>query len=172
MEQKNNIILIGMPASGKSTVGVLLAKNLGYRFLDCDLLIQESEGMLLQEIIAAKGTDTFLEIEDRILSEISAQRTVISTGGSAVYGEQAMQHLRSIGHIVYLKINYATLKKRLGDYSHRGVVLRNGCTLADMYRERTALYEQYADVIIDECDTDGDLTQTVTQCVTTCQGLL
>lgn len=144
-----NIILIGMPAVGKSTVGVLLAKRLGYRFIDSDLLIQEREGKLLHEILAERGTDGFLAIEDEVNGSIKAERSVIATGGSAVYGEDAMEHLRSIGTVVYLKMDLETLKIRLGDYTHRGVVMRKGCTLEQMYAERTALYEQYADITVD-----------------------
>ena len=161
----SNIILIGMPASGKSTVGVLLAKNLGYRFLDCDLLIQEREGKLLHEIIAERGVKGFLEIENRVCAAINVDRTVISTGGSAIYGEQAMAHLKTLGKVLYLKIDYDTLVKRLGDYSHRGVVSPNATTLEELFAERTPLYEKYADLVVDEADTEGDLTQTVSRCL-------
>lgn len=162
---KRNIILIGMPACGKSTVGVLLAKQLGYRFLDSDLLIQETEGKLLHELIAAHGIQGFLEIEERVNAAIDVTHTVISTGGSAVYGKKAMEHLRSIGTTVYLKIDYETLERRLGDYSHRGVIMPEGYTLYDLYRERTALYEQYADITVDERDTEGNLSRTVERCI-------
>ncbi len=165
----SNIILIGMPASGKSTVGVLLAKCLGYRFLDCDLLIQEKEGKLLHEIISEQGVPAFLEIEDRICAGIEADRTVISTGGSAVYGERAMAHLKTLGKVLYLKIDYDTLEKRLGDYSHRGVVSPRGGTLRELFDERTALYEKYADAVVDEADTEGDLSKTVAHCVALCE---
>ena len=161
---KTNVVLIGMPSCGKSTVGVLLAKQLGYRFLDCDLLIQESEGRLLHELIAIHGIEGFLAIEDRINAAIDATHTVISTGGSAVYGRAAMEHLCAIGTVVYLKIDYQTLERRLGDYSHRGVVLPAGYTLRDLYRERTALYEKYADITVDERDTEGNLAKTVELC--------
>ena len=165
----SNIILIGMPASGKSTVGVLLAKNLGYRFLDCDLLIQEREGKLLHEIIEERGVEGFLELENRVCSTIEADRTVISTGGSAIYGEQAMAHLKTLGKVLYLKIDYDTLVKRLGDYSHRGVVSAKANTLRELYEERTPLYERYADLVVDEADTEGDLTQTVSRCLELCK---
>ena len=161
----SNIIMIGMPASGKSTVGVLLAKNLGYRFLDCDLLIQEREGKLLHEIIEERGVEGFLELENRVCSTIEADRTVISTGGSAVYGEEGMAHLKTLGKVLYLKIDYDTLVKRLGDYSHRGVVSPNATTLEELFAERTPLYEKYADLVVDEADTEGDLTQTVSRCL-------
>ena len=167
-----SIILIGMPSCGKSTLGVLLAKNSGLKFIDSDLLIQEREGMLLHEIIATRGNEAFLAVEDRINASVEVENTVISTGGSAVYGEHAMQHLGEIGHVVYLKIDYETLERRLGDYSHRGVVLREGSTLRDLYAERTALYERYADVTVDERDTEGDLTKTVEKALAVCRALL
>ena len=145
-----NIVLIGMPGSGKSTVGVVLAKMMGFHFLDCDLVIQEKEGRLLSEIIEQEGCDGFLAVEDRINAGIICDRTVIATGGSAVYGENAMAHLKEIGTVVYLKISYEELKNRLGDLKDRGVAMKEGQTLKDLYEERIALYEKYADVIIDQ----------------------
>ena len=147
---KSNIVLIGMPSCGKSTVGVLLAKRLGMSFLDSDLLIQEREGCLLHDIIHEQGVDGFIRIENEVNAAISVSNTVISTGGSVIYGEEAMAHLRSIGKVVYLKIDFETLKERLGDYVHRGVVLPDGYTLRDMYDERAALYERYADLTVVE----------------------
>ncbi len=143
-----SIILIGMPSCGKSTLGVLLAKKLGYRFIDTDLLIQEREGMLLHEIIEKRGIDAFLDIENEVNSAVTDTKAVISTGGSAVYGEQAMESLSKLGKIVYLKISLETMLARLGDYSHRGVVIRDGYTLEDMYNEREKLYERYADAVV------------------------
>ncbi len=156
-QRLSNIILIGMPSCGKSTVGVLLAKNLGFSFIDCDLLIQEKTGELLHKTIEKAGADGFIEIENEVLSSIEATKTVISTGGSAIYGKEAMEHLKSIGKVIYLKISYKTLSKRLGDYVHRGVVLKEGNTLKDMYDERAPLYEKYADAIVDEelCSNDS-----------------
>lgn len=153
-----NIILIGMPSCGKSTVGVLLAKQLGYRFLDTDLLIQEKTGKLLHELIAERGRDGFLSLENATLASIDTDKTVIATGGSAVYGEGAMAHFKQSGTVVYLKIDFETLSERLGDYVHRGVVMRAGHTLKDMYEERAALYERYADLTLDEslCAGIGD----------------
>ena len=148
----NNIVLIGMPSCGKSTVGVLLAKKLGYRFLDSDILIQEKCGMLLHEIIETEGLNGFLKIEGEVNRSIQTDRTVISTGGSVVYSDDAMKHLKSIGKVIYIKISYETLCTRLGDYVHRGVVMPNGYTLLDMYNERKELYEKYADFILDEGD--------------------
>lgn len=146
----NNITLIGMPASGKSTVGVLLAKRLGYQFIDSDLLIQQKEGCLLKDIIAARGMDGFMEVENRVNSEIEGGRAIIAPGGSVIYGREAMEHLSTIGCVVYLKLDYEMLTKRLGNLVDRGVVLKEGMTLKDLYDERTPIYEKYADVIIDE----------------------
>lgn len=147
----NNLILIGMPGAGKSTVGVVLAKRMGYRFLDSDLVIQEHEGKLLCELIAENGTEKFLKIEEKINASIEAEHTVIATGGSAVYGQTAMEHFQKIGKIVYLKLNYENLQKRLGDLSERGVAMKEGQTLADLLTERTPLYEKYGEIRID-CD--------------------
>lgn len=145
-----NIVLIGMPGVGKSTAGVVLAKVLGYQFVDADLLIQEQEQRLLAEIIQEEGTDGFIEIENRVNAGIQADRSVIATGGSVVYGKEAMEHLKEIGIIVYLKLPYEVLKKRLSDIKGRGVVLREGQTLMELYRERVSLYEAYADIIVDQ----------------------
>ncbi|MBQ8597609.1 MAG: shikimate kinase [Lachnospiraceae bacterium] len=155
----NNIILIGMPGSGKSTVGVVLAKRLGYHFLDSDLLIQEKEGKLLYQLIEEQGEAGFLRIENRINASIQAAKTVIATGGSAVYGEEAMRHLGQIGVVVYLKLDYEELETRLGDLHKRGVVLPAGYTLADLYAERTPLYEKYANLTV-ECGSK-DIRQVV-----------
>ena len=137
-----NIILIGMPGAGKSTIGVVLAKRLGYRFVDSDLLIQESENRLLHEILEQDGIDGFNAIENRVNASIA-------TGGSAVYGAEAMDHLKSIGTVLYLRIPYEVLKERLGDLHERGVSMKEGQTLKDLYEERRPLYEKYADVVID-----------------------
>ena len=156
---KDNIVLIGMPGVGKSTVGVILAKMIGYQFIDADLLIQKQEGKLLHEIIAEKGTDGFIEIEERVNASIEASHTIIATGGSVVYGKKAMEHLSRIGTVVYLKVPYDTLDKRLEDIKGRGVVLKEGQTLRILYDERTPLYEKYADIEISE---DGlNVEQTV-----------
>lgn len=145
-----NIVLIGMPGVGKSTVGVILAKELGYQFLDADLLIQKREHRLLKEIIAQEGVDGFIEIENQVNASIEAEDTVIATGGSVVYGKEAMEHLKKISTVIYLKLSYEELKKRLGNLKNRGVVLREGQTLNTLYQERIKLYEQYADIVIDE----------------------
>ena len=147
---KSNIVLIGMPGVGKSTIGVILAKILAYHFLDSDLVIQEREGKRLFEIIETEGTEGFLKIENAVNASLDVQRTIIATGGSAVYGKEAMEHFKEIGEVVYLKADYPTIRKRLGNLKKRGVALKEGQTLKDLYDERCALYEKYADVIVDE----------------------
>ena len=146
----NNITLIGMPGAGKSTIGVVLAKVLGYQFLDSDLLIQKQEKRRLSEIIEEEGYKGFQEVENRVNASIEAENTVIATGGSVVYCEEAMEHLKSIGTVVYLKLSLNALSKRLGNLKGRGVLLKEGQTLAGLYEERTPLYEKYADIVIDE----------------------
>lgn len=144
-----NIILIGMPGSGKSTVGVVLAKKLGYRFLDSDLVIQDKCGKLLYQLIEEHGEAGFLALENEINAGILAERAVIATGGSAVYGKDAMAHFKEMGQVVYLKLPYEELAQRLGDLHERGVVLKKGYTLFDLYEERIPLYEKYADITVD-----------------------
>lgn len=146
-----NIVLIGMPGVGKSTVGVVLAKNMGMSFLDSDLVIQEQEGKKLHELIEEHGIDGFLEIEARVNASLNPKTAVIATGGSAVYSEQAMQHLKSIAMVCYLKLPYENIEERLGDLAERGVVLREGETLRQLYEERIPLYEKYANITV-ECE--------------------
>lgn len=148
--KRDNVILIGMPGVGKSTAGVILAKMLGYQFIDADLLIQRQEGKLLHEIIEERGTDGFLAVENRVNSRIETEHAVIATGGSVVYGAEAMEHYRKIGTVVYLSLPYEELERRLSDIRGRGVVLREGQTLRDLYEERTPLYGKYADVTVGE----------------------
>lgn len=148
--KKDNIVLIGMPGVGKSSVGVVLAKILGYRFVDSDLVIQEQEGKLLHEIIDEKGTEGFLEVENRVNSSLNCEKCIIATGGSAVYGREAMEHLGEIGTVLYLRADYESISDRLGSLKGRGVVLKEGQTLFDLYNERAPLYEGYADIIVDE----------------------
>lgn len=150
--KRKNIIFIGMPAVGKSTIGVVVAKRLGMRFLDTDLLIQEQEGMLLRDIIAKAGEDGFLEIENQVNRDVDVENTVISPGGSVVYGKEAMQNFKKDGTVVYLKVSYETIKKRIRNPQQRGVVLREGQSLKDLYEERTKLFETYADITIHEDD--------------------
>lgn len=145
-----NITLIGMPASGKSTIGVILAKFTRYDFLDTDLVIQRETGHTLAELLAEHGVEGFCQIENDICSGVQAEHSVIATGGSVIYGEEAMQHLKEISTVVYLKVPLRELRRRLGDLEQRGVALRDGMTLADLYNERVPLYERYADVTIDE----------------------
>ena len=147
----DNVVLIGMPGAGKSTLGVVLAKILGYEFIDADLLIQSKLDKTLQKIIDACGPDGFIEVENEVLCTLSASRAVIATGGSAVYSDEAMNHLKSIGTVVYLRVSYEELESRLGGLHERGVVMKNGMgmSLADLYEERRPLYEKYADVTID-----------------------
>ena len=147
---KSNIVLIGMPGVGKSTIGVILAKVLGYRFVDADLLIQEREGRLLKDIIEDDGVEGFIKIENEVNSSIVADKTIIATGGSVVYGKEAMEHLSEIGTVVYLKLDLEHLKRRLGDIKNRGVVLKQGQTLEELFEERTQLYEKYADIVVSE----------------------
>lgn len=147
---KDNIVLIGMPGVGKSTIGVVLAKMLGYRFVDADLVIQERTGKLLREIIEESGTDGFIEVENRINSQIEAEHAIIATGGSVVYGAEAMRHLKENGTVLYLKLPYEELERRLSDIRGRGVVLREGQTLRELYEERVPLYEKYADITVNE----------------------
>lgn len=145
-----NIIFIGMPASGKSTVGVVVAKRLGYEFIDTDLLIQKQENKLLKEIIEEVGNEGFLKIENQVNCDVNAERAVISPGGSVVYCKDAMEHFKKIGTIVYLKVSYDTINRRISNAKNRGVVLKEGQTLKDLYDERTALFEKYADCVISE----------------------
>lgn len=145
-----NIIFIGMPASGKSTVGVVVAKRLGYEFIDTDLLIQKQEKKLLKEIIAEVGNDGFLKIENQVNRDVEAEKAVISPDGSVVYCKEAMEHYKEIGTIVYLKVSYDTINKRISNAKNRGVVLKDGQTLYDLYMERTQLFEKYADYTVSE----------------------
>ena len=155
----NNIIFIGMPASGKSTIGVVVAKRLGYDFVDTDLLIQKQEGKLLKDIISVVGTKGFLKIEDQVNHDLMIDNAVISPGGSVVYCENAMRHYKEIGKVVYLKVPYEIIERRIGDVTKRGVVLEDGQTLRGLYDERIALFEKYADITI--CEEGLTLTKTI-----------
>ena len=148
--KKKNIVLIGMPGVGKSTIGVVLAKMLGYQFVDADLVIQQKEGKLLCEIIDEVGAEGFIEVENRINSQIEAEHAIIATGGSAVYGAEAMAHLKEIGTVLYLELPYDELERRLSDIKGRGVVLKDGQNLRDLYDERVLLYKKYADITVNE----------------------
>jgi shikimate kinase len=144
-----NVVLIGMPGAGKSTIGVILAKVLGYKFIDTDLLIQEQEQRLLKDIISEEGLEGFISIENRINSSLHTEQSVIATGGSVIYGQEAMEHLREIAFVVYIKLNYATVRDRLGNIRQRGVVLKEGQDLKGLYDERCPLYEKYAHCVVD-----------------------
>ena len=144
-----NVILIGMPGCGKSTVGVLLAKSLLCEFVDTDLLIQTRYGKSLCELIAEYGLDRFKEMENDVLCSLSCDRCVVATGGSAVYGEEAMRHLRENGTTVYLKLSPDDIVSRIQNITTRGIAMKAGCTIADLYEERAPLYERYADHTVD-----------------------
>lgn len=146
---KNNIVLIGMPGAGKSTVGVVLAKVVGHKFVDSDLVIQETYGKLLHELITEHGLDGFLEIENQVNAELHTTKSIIATGGSVIYGKEAMEHLQEIGLVVYLKLSLESIAERLGDLQQRGVALKEGWGLKELYEERVPLYEKYADLTID-----------------------
>ena len=150
MGKKNNITLIGMPASGKSSVGVVLAKRLGKKFVDTDIVIQEKYGKLLKELIEEHGDEGFREIEDEVNAGLDLDNCIISPGGSVVYGEKAMQHLKEISVIIYLELSYTAIKSRLGDLRERGITLKEGQSLKDLYLERVPLYEKYADITVNE----------------------
>lgn len=147
--RRSNVVLIGMPGAGKSTVGVVLAKKLGYVFLDSDLVIQSRQGKLLHELIEEHGIEGFWQIEEQVNASLEVERTVVATGGSAIYGSRAMEHLRGIGTVVYLKLSYEAIDQRLGDLNERGVTLKEGQNLRSLYEERVPLYEKYADITVD-----------------------
>ena len=144
-----NIILIGMPASGKSTLGVLLAKELGMDFVDSDLVLQRRSGKMLFQILKEEGAEGFLAREEETLCSLDLSHTVLATGGSAVYSEKGMAHLKEKGECVYLRVSLAELHRRLGDIQRRGVVLGEGDTLESLFARRTPLYERWADWVLD-----------------------
>ena len=148
---KTNLVMVGMPAAGKSTIGVLLAKEMSLDFLDVDVYMQGQEGRRLQEIIDNDGIEIFSKMEDAYLQKINVSDTIISTGGSAIYARDGMKSLKRRGVVVFLKINMKTLEERLGDFSSRGVVMREDQTFEDLFIERNKLYAAEADEVI-ECD--------------------
>lgn len=158
----NNIILIGMPASGKSTVGVILAKLIKYRFVDTDLILQEETDQTLIEIIAERGLDGFLQLENEVVAGLDTRHSVIATGGSVIYGEEEMANLKRLGTIVYLKHRYEVINSRLTNITTRGVAMQEGQTLLDLYRERTPLYEKYADITL---EADGLTTEQTVEAI-------
>ena len=153
---ESNITLIGMPGVGKSTVGIVLAKMLCKTFVDADLVIQHNQGKRLHKIIEEIGNEKFLRLENDTLTKLKVHNSIISTGGSAVFGKEAMAHLKKTSTIVYLKAPYEVIEKRLGNLKKRGVIFEEGQTLRDVYDIRTPLYEKYADVVID-CDNESDI---------------
>lgn len=158
-----NIVLVGMAGAGKSTVGVLLAKALGMTFIDTDIIIQDKEGKLLQEIIDEQGLDFFLQIEEKHVVEFEASNCIIATGGSVVYSSVAMEKLKKDGVVVYLDVPYDEIFRRLSNITTRGIVIKEGQTLLDIYNERVPLYEKYADIIMKLGGTDIEevVTKTV-----------
>lgn len=145
----SNIVLIGMPGSGKSTCGVVAAKMLLKNFFDTDLLIQNIENAVLQDIINNKGNDYFERAEEAAILSLDIKGTVIATGGSVIYSDKAMEHLKRLGKIIYLHIDYESMCSRISNLSTRGVLIKNGDTLKDMYDERLPLYQKWADAVID-----------------------
>ena len=145
----DNIILIGMPGSGKSSVGVVLAKAMGKDFLDADLLIQSREGALLQQILDERGVEEFLDVEGEVIRSISCSNTVIAPGGSCVCRDDAMEHLQNLGTVVYLRLSYPEVVKRIHNLDSRGIALQPGQTLQDVYDYRVPRYERYAHVTVD-----------------------
>ena len=156
----DNIILIGMPGAGKSTVGVLLAKVLGCGFVDVDLLIQEREGALLQEILDSRGTAAFLDVEEKAVLSLDCRHTIIAPGGSAMCREGAARHLRGLGPVVYLNVPLEELLRRIRNMAQRGIAMEPGQTLADVLAYRDPLYRKYANLIVD-CPEGQPLEQTV-----------
>lgn len=165
---KSNVILIGMPGSGKSTCGVIAAKVMLKNFFDTDLLLQGLEQSRLQDLIDTRGTDYFYEAEEKAVLSLKLEATVIATGGSVIYSEKAMAHLQSLGTVIYLYLDYETMRQRIHNFTTRGIVVKNGSTLRDMYEERAPLYQKYADKTID-CN-HNTVEETVEQIVHLIEG--
>ena len=155
---KNNIVLIGMPGSGKSTIGKLLAKELNKTSIDGDAIIEQQEGIKLQEIINSKGNDYFKALEEKVLSSLQCENYIISPGGSVCYYPEAMKHLSEIAEVVYLKVSFEELEKRVVNLTTRGIVFKPNQTFRDLYNERTPLYEKYAGLVIDSTNQSPEET--------------
>ena len=153
--KKSNIVLIGMPGAGKSTIGVVLAKTAALEFVDTDLLIQKQTGRKLQEIIDSDGIDAFLKTEGEVISALCAENSVIATGGSAVFSESAMNILSRDGVIVFLDVPLTEIKRRVDNITTRGIAMKSGETLETVYNERLPLYKKYADITVDLADTEN-----------------
>ncbi len=156
----DNIILVGMPGCGKSTLGVVLARKLGYGYLDTDSFISQREKSTLQDIIDKRGLNYFLDIESSVGSEIVCDRVIIATGGSMIMSEKAMDNLKSLGKVIYINVPIDELKRRLGNFSDRGIAMKNGETLDDILKKRTPYYNKYADLVVDYKD-GNSLEETV-----------
>ncbi|GMQ61450.1 shikimate kinase [Vallitalea maricola] len=144
-----NIVLIGMPGAGKSTIGVVLAKTLGFTFIDSDLVIQKRENRLLQEIIDDIGMERFLDVEKEAVLSIDVSKSIIATGGSVIFRHETMEHLKEMGDIIYLKVSYEEIERRVNNITTRGIAMAKGHTLKDVYDQRVKLYEKYANIVID-----------------------
>ena len=165
--KKDNVILIGMSGAGKSTLGVLISKAIGKNFFDTDILIQQREGKLLQQIIDLDGLNRFMRAEERAILSLNIHGCVIATGGSVVYSERAMKHLKKRGTVVYLKVDFNELEGRLSNIKNRGIVFKGANDLRSVYEERLPLYEKYADITVD-CTGCGveDSVEAITQMLT------
>ncbi len=150
--KRENLVLVGMPGAGKSTTGVLIAKELGFSFVDTDLIIQERENALLQEIIERVGLEKFLQIEESVILSLNVEGAVISTGGSVIYSQPAVTHLKKKGLLIYLEVSYEEIERRISNIASRGIVFGKGKGLRDIYAERTVLYEKNADLVINCTD--------------------
>lgn len=162
-----NVTLIGMPGVGKSTIGVLLARRLGFAFMDTDLLIQDRYGKNLQAIVDELGQSRFRQVEEDLCSELEAHRSIIATGGSVVYYPRAMEHLGSISAIVWLQLDFPTIEERIAAFPDRGLAIEEGQTLMDLFEERVPLYQKYATHIV---DTGGLKPHQVTEQIATALG--
>jgi shikimate kinase len=142
----SNVVLIGMPGAGKSTIGVLLAKSLRMPFIDTDLLIQQQEDSFLQDIINRDGIEKFLAVEEEVILKLNVEKHVIATGGSVIYSPAAMKHLKSNSTIIYLELTFEEMLTRITNIKSRGIAIGSDQSLLDLYKERTPLYEKYSDI--------------------------